>query len=48
MFSNQFKHRRMNEGGNVEISNPIYMREYDDDEGVSEMDAFTLDPDKVK
>ena len=38
---------RMSETGNVEITNPIYMRDYDDDEGGDIGDAFTLDPDKV-
>ena len=32
---------------NVEISNPIYMRDYEDDEGGGETDTFELDPDKV-
>ena len=46
-FRNQFKHKRMasdNDGVNVEISNPIYMRDYEEDEVV---DEFGLDNDKV-
>ena len=43
----QFKHMRMADSGNVEISNPIYMRDYDEDENEGPGDAFTFDPDKV-
>jgi hypothetical protein len=46
-FSSQFKHKRMapdQDGVNVEISNPIYMRDYEDDDNV---DEFGLDSDKV-
>jgi len=44
--SRQFKHTRMAETGNVEISNPIYMRDYEEDEGGEVGEAFTFDPDK--
>lgn len=47
IFSSQFKHKRMapdQDGVNVEISNPIYMKDYEDDENV---DEFGLDSDKV-
>lgn len=33
------------DGGNVEISNPIYMKDCEDDEALEE---FSLDPDKVR
>jgi len=45
--SNQFKHKRMapeNDGANIEISNPIYMKDYEDDDVA---DDFGLDTDKV-
>jgi integrin beta 2 len=44
----QFKHMRMAEpgAGNVEITNPMYLRDYDDEEGGDVGDAFTFDPDK--
>ncbi len=45
--SSQFKHTRMKEpGSNVEITNPIYMREYDEDEGGPDYGDFHSD--KVK
>ena len=34
----------MTDNQNVEISNPIYMKDYEDDDGGEE---FTLDPDRV-
>jgi hypothetical protein len=43
---NQFRHKRMapdTDGANVEISNPIYMKDFVDDDTV---DEFALDPDK--
>ena len=33
------------DGANVEIANPIYMKDYDDDDDVA--DEFGLDTDKV-
>jgi lipopolysaccharide/colanic/teichoic acid biosynthesis glycosyltransferase len=40
---NQFKHQRMGvDGSNMEISNPIYMKDYDDEEA----DGFSFDGDK--
>ena len=45
--SGQFKHKRMTEPGNVEINNPIYMRDYEDEDGGDIADGFSFDPDKV-
>ena len=44
--SNQFKHIRMTdtEGANVEISNPIYMKDYEDEDVAED---FPFDPNKV-
>ena len=41
--SNQFKHQRMADG-NMEINNPIYMKDYDDEDA----DGFSFDGDKVR
>ena len=41
--SNQFKHQRMADGSNMEINNPIYMKDYDDEDA----DGFSFDGDKV-
>lgn len=38
---------RMTDSANVEITNPMYMRDYEDDEGGDVTESFTLDPDKV-
>ena len=46
--SRQFKHMRMTDSANVEISNPMYMRDYEDEEGGDVAESFTLDPDKVR
>ena len=35
----------MADNSNVEISNPIYMKDYEDEDGG---DEFALDPDKVR
>ena len=36
-YSGQFRHKRMAENTqNVEISNPIYMRDFDEDEEVAD------------
>lgn len=43
----QFKHMRMTDSANVEITNPMYMRDYEDDEGGDVTESFTLDPDKA-
>ena len=43
-----FQHFRMHDNPNVEISNPMYMKDVDDgDEGPEPLDsAFSLDPDR--
>jgi len=41
-INNQFKHQRMADGSNMEISNPIYMKDYDDEDA----DGFSFDGDK--
>ena len=38
----------MTEPGNVEIKNPIYMREYEDEDGGDIADGFSFDSDKVR
>ncbi len=45
-FSQQFKHMRMSETANVEINNPIYMRDYDEDDPTDA--AFSFEADKVR
>ena len=39
---------RMAESGNVEITNPIYMRDFDDDEPQDLPDVYDFEADKVK